>query len=132
MTAATKPGGKVLIWVYGRENMELYVAVLNPVRKVLFGRLPVRLVRVLAFLPTAALWLLLRTRILRLEYFRLLSTFPFRHLHHIVFDQMLPKIANHWRRDEVEQLLAAQGLVDIRLESVNEMSWSVIGTKPTK
>jgi hypothetical protein len=42
---------------------------------------------------------------------------------------MLPKIANYWRRDEVEQLLAAQGLTGIRLEWVNEMSWSAIGTK---
>ena len=130
MTAATKPGGKVLIWVYGRENMELYVAILNPLRKLLFGRLPVRFVRLLAFLPAAALWLLLRTKIMKLEYFRLLSTFPFRHLHHIVFDQMLPKIANYWRQDEVRQLMANQGLVDIRLDWVNEMSWSAIGTKP--
>ena len=130
MAAATRPGGKILIWVYGRENMEFYVAVLNPLRKLLFGRLPVRFVRLLAFLPAAALWLLLRTKIMKLEYFRLLSTFPFRHLHHIVFDQMLPKIANYWRKDEVYQLMADQGLVDIQLQWVNEMSWSAIGTKP--
>lgn len=132
MTAATKPGGKVLIWVYGRENMELYVAVLDPLRKLFFGRMPVRFVRILAYIPTAALWILLRTGIMKLEYFRLLSTFSFRHLHHIVFDQMLPKIANYWRKDEVESLMAEQGLTDIRVESVNQMSWSAIGTKPRK
>jgi SAM-dependent methyltransferase len=129
MAKATKPGGKVLIWVYGRENMELYVRVLNPLRKLLFSRLPVWCVRLIAYAPAAALWLLLRLGLLKLEYFRLLATFSFRHLHHIVFDQMLPKIANYWRRDEVEQLLAAQGLTGIRLEWVNEMSWSAIGTK---
>ena len=132
MTTATKPGGRVLIWVYGRENMELYVRFLNPLRRILFSRIPVRWVRILAFAPAAVLWGMLRLKILRLEYFRLLSTFSFRHLHHIVFDQMLPKIANYWRKDEVEKLMSAQGLVDIRLEWVNEMSWSAIGTKPTK
>jgi hypothetical protein len=43
---------------------------------------------------------------------------------------MLPKIAHYWSREAVEALLKAQGLHDITLAWVNEMSWSVIGTKP--
>lgn len=132
MRAAVKPGGQVLIWVYGYENMELYVRLLAPARKLLFSRLPIGFVRLLAHIPTAALWSLLRSRILRLEYFRLLERLPYRHIHHIVFDQMLPRIANYWRGDEVETLMQRAGLEDVRCCWVNEMSWSAIGTKPAE
>jgi len=67
----------------------------------------------------------------RLEYFRLIRGFTFRHLRSIVFDQMLPRIANYWRRDEVEALMRKTGLTDIRVEPVNNMSWTAIGTRPT-
>ena len=85
---------------------------------------------VAAVVLAAALWLLLRSGLLRLEYFRLLRRFSFEHLHHIVFDQMLPRIANYWRREEAEELLRQAGLVDIHSKWVNEMSWSVVGTRP--
>jgi hypothetical protein len=43
---------------------------------------------------------------------------------------MLPKIANYWPRDVVEQMMRDAGLVDVKTAWVNEMSWSAIGTKP--
>ena len=129
MVKAAKPGGKVLIWVYGYENMEFYVKVLNPIRHALFSRMPLGILRALAHLPASALWLLLRLGFTPIEYFKLLRAFPYRHLHHIVFDQMLPKIANYWTRAEVKTLMQDSGLQDVRLDWVNEMSWSAIGTK---
>ncbi len=129
MTEAAKPGGKVLIWVYGYENMEFYVNVLNPIRNALFSKMPLGLLRLVAHLPTSALWLLLRLGFTPIEYFRLLRTFPYKHLHHIVFDQMLPKIANYWTRAEVKSLMEDCALTDIQLDWVNEMSWSAIGTR---
>jgi SAM-dependent methyltransferase len=36
MAEAVKPGGRVLIWVYGRENNEWIVTLLDPLRKALF------------------------------------------------------------------------------------------------
>jgi SAM-dependent methyltransferase len=41
MACAAKPGGLVLIWVYGRKNNGWLVSVLNPLRRMLFSRLPV-------------------------------------------------------------------------------------------
>ena len=52
MAGAVKPGGTVLIWVYGYENMVFYVHVLNPARRLLFSRLPTSWVRLLAHFPT--------------------------------------------------------------------------------
>ncbi len=129
MTEAAKPGGKVLIWVYGRENMGLYLAVADPLRRLLFSRLPVSWVRILAYGPAALLWVLLRLGLSRIEYFRLLRGFPFRHLHHIVFDQMLPRIAHYWRRAEVEALMAGTGFAHVDLAWVNQMSWCAVGVK---
>jgi SAM-dependent methyltransferase len=130
MVKAAKPGGRVLIWVYGLENNRWIVFLLDPVRKALFSRLPVGFVHHLALYPTALLWLLLRFGFGNIAYFRLLRQFSFRHLRSIVFDQMLPRIAHYWERATVERMMHAQGLRDVRLVWVNEMSWSAIGTKP--
>jgi SAM-dependent methyltransferase len=130
MVKAVRPGGRVLIWVYGYENMEFYVQVLNPLRKGVFSWMPMPLLNLLSYLPAAALWISLRAGLQRIEYFRLLKAFPFRHLRHIILDQMLPQIANYWRREEVESLMEQAGLSDISLTHVNEMSWAAVGTKP--
>jgi SAM-dependent methyltransferase len=130
MVRAAKPGGRVLIWVYGREGNEWLVSILDPLRKALFRHLPVGLVHHLSVYPAALLWLLLRAGLRPNQYFRLLRGFGFRHLRSIVFDQMLPRIAHYWRRDEVLSLMRAAGLEDVRVAQVNQMSWSAIGTRP--
>ena len=130
MVEATKPGGRVLIWVYGLENNWWVVSLLNPMRKALFSRLPIGLVHHLALYPTAILWLLLRFGFGRIAYLQLLRQFGFQHLRSIVFDQMLPKITHYWPRATVESMMRGQSLLDVRLIWVNEISWSVIGTKP--
>jgi len=127
---AAKPGGRVLIWVYGYENLAFYVNVLNPLRKLLFSWMPLGLVRFLAYFPASLLWFVLRFGVPPLKYLQLLKTFSFRHIHHICFDQMLPEIANYWRKDEAIALLEQAGLRDVKAEWVNDVSWSVIGTKP--
>lgn len=130
LAQAARPGGSVLIWVYGYENLEFYVNVLNPVRKLMFSWMPLGLVRILAYFPAGLLWGMLRMGFAPLAYLKMLRTFSLRHIHHICFDQMLPKIANYWRKDEAIGLLQQAGLRDVKAEWVNEVSWSVIGTKP--
>jgi SAM-dependent methyltransferase len=132
MVRAARPGGRILIWVYGLENNQWIVSFADPLRKALFSRLPVGLVHHLAIYPTAILWLLLRMGFGRISYFRLLRGFSFRHLRSIVFDQMLPKIAHYWPRATVERMMLDQGLLDVQLTWVNEISWCAIGTKPAE
>jgi SAM-dependent methyltransferase len=129
MVKAAKPGGRVMIWVYGRENNGWIVLLLDPLRKALFSRLPIGLVHHLSVYPTAMLWLLLRLGVGRIAYFRMLRRFGFAHLRSIVFDQMLPKIAHYWPRDVVERMMREQGLSNVRLFWVNEISWCAIGSK---
>ena len=129
MLEAVKPGGRVMIWVYGRENNGWLLPLLNPMRKALFSRLPVSITHHLSLYPTALLWLLLRLGLRPTAYFGLIATFGFGHLRSIVFDQMLPRISHYWSREEVAALMEGVGLGDVRLAWVNEMSWAAIGTK---
>ena len=130
MVNSVVPGGKVLIWVYGYENNEWIVQYLNPLRKLLFSKLPISLVHFLSLFPASILWLFLKLGIGRIEYFKLIKDFSFWHIRSIVFDQMLPNIANYWAKDEVEDLMRKAGLNEVKLSWVNEMSWSAIGVKP--
>ncbi len=102
MATATKPGGKVIIWVYGRENNGWLIHLFDPIRRALFSRLPLGLVYHLSLYPTALLWVLLRLGLQRIEYLRLLRRFRFNHVRAIVFDQMISRIAHYWPREKVE------------------------------
>lgn len=130
MVQAARPGGQVLVWVYGLENNQWIVSFIDPLRKTLFSRLPIRVLHHLSLYPTGALWCALRLGLGRTEYSSLLRGLSFRHLRSIVFDQLLPRIANYWPGERVEQLMSNAGLIDIRLSWVNEISWSAIGKKP--
>jgi hypothetical protein len=96
---------------------------------VLFAHLPIGVTHFLSLFPTILLWTFVRLGFGRIEYFDLLRKTSFRQMRSIVFDQMLPRIANYWRRDEVERLLIEVELTDIRIAHVNGMSWTAIGTR---
>lgn len=129
MVEAARPGGRILIWVYGLENNGWIVTFLNPLRKMLFSKLPIGLVHHLSVYPAAVLWLALRLGVGRIAYFKMIRQWTFRQLRSVVFDQMLPRIANYWARSEVERLMRASGLQQIELAWVNEMSWCALGRK---
>lgn len=132
LARGAKPGGLVLVWLYGRENNGWIVYLFNPLRRALFSRLPLRLVHVLSWPLTAVLWCGLRLGLPPGAYYRLIRRFSFEHLRAIVFDHMIPRIARYYTRAEAEALLARAGLVDIRATWVNENSWSVLGRKPVE
>ena len=131
LVRSAKPGGLVLVWLYGRENNGWIVHLFNPLRQALFSRLPLRLVHRLSWPLTALLWLALRLGLPPGAYYRLIRRFSFEHLRAIVFDHMIPRIAQYYTREEAEALLARASLTDIRSTWVNQNSWSVIGRKPT-
>ncbi|MBV9860320.1 MAG: class I SAM-dependent methyltransferase [Alphaproteobacteria bacterium] len=130
MARAARPGGEVLIWVYGREANEWLVRILDPARRALLSRLPVAFVHHLSLYPAGLLWVVLRLGLQPNAYLRLAARFGFAHLRSIVFDQMLPRIAHYWRRSEVEALMRNAGLEDVRLAPVNGISWCAIGRRP--
>ena len=128
MKLATKKGGKILIWVYGKENNEWIINVFDPIRKLLFSRLPIKIVYHLSLYPTFLLWFFLRVGLGNIEYFKLVRSFSFNHIRAIVFDQMLPRIANYWTESQVIELMEKAGISNIETKWINEMSWSAVGT----
>lgn len=129
MTLAAKAGGTVMVWVYGKENNEKLVAILDPLRKNIFSKLPISLLHHLSLYPTIAVYCLVRLFSINIEYYRQIKKYKFKHLRSIIFDQMLPKIANYWSRSEVRDLMHRAGLNEVQLAHVNEMSWCAIGKK---
>ncbi len=130
MARAVKPGGRVLIWVYGRDGNRWLVSILDPLRRALFSHMPIAVVHHLSLYPAALLWLALQLGLRPGDYFKLLARFKFAHLRSIAFDQMLPRIAHYWPREKVAELMREAGLEDVKIASVNGMSWSAIGTRP--
>ena len=104
MFQSIKPGGKMVFWVYGYENNEWVPRFINPIRKIT-SRLPVRLTHLIAFFFSIPLWLYIHIIPQRSEYMRLIRQFKFAHMHSIIFDQLIPKIANYWKKEEVEELI---------------------------
>jgi SAM-dependent methyltransferase len=125
-----KPGGKLLIWVYGYEGNEWIVRYVNPIRSKITSRLPIGLTHALSYLCSVPLYLYVRVIPQKYPYLRQLSTFGFRHVHSIVFDQLLPRVANYWKRSEIVELMrSVPDIGSVEIHPVNEMSWTAIGTK---
>jgi len=126
----TKPGGIVLIWVYGYEGNEWITKIVSPVRRKITSKLPVNLVHFLSYFPSIPVWLCAKMFGGPGGYLRQLSNFRFWHTHSIVFDQLIPEVANYWKKDEAFNLLKNSGkLRDIKIHRVNNNSWTVLGVK---
>jgi SAM-dependent methyltransferase len=131
---ALRPGGKMLVWLYGREGNGLYLALALPLRAVT-RRLPHRvlaaLCRVLDVPLTAYVWLCGRMRLPMHQYMKnhLANLSPqIRRL--TIYDQLNPAWAKYYTRAEAVELLTAAGFTDVRAHHRHGYSWSVIGTRP--
>lgn len=126
---ALRPGGRLVVWVYSYEGNEFKVPLINGLR-LLTSWMPLSLVHVLAYLFSIPLYILIHTGVLRAEYYKQLSTFSFWHVHSIVFDQLIPAVANYWNKEEVMTLLAALPLSTYSVvRPGNNMGWTLYGTK---
>lgn len=129
MVDALKPGGTLLVWVYSREGFEWIPDRVDPIRNAVTSKIPLPIVHVLATLISAPMFLLLKF-VRPSPYLQQISTFKFWHLNSIVFDQLIPRIAHYWTKDEVAALVS-----DLPLESVevirpgNECGWTLRATK---
>jgi SAM-dependent methyltransferase len=132
MGRALRPGGELFLWVYGRENNGLYLALVKPLRAVT-SRLPHKVLDRLAAglahvaggyarLCRATSLPLPMARYLRDYYSRL--DFYSRKL--VVYDQLNPRLARYYRQEELRALLAGNGYTDIRLYHRLGYSWSVL------
>lgn len=128
MVQAAKPGGTVLIWVYGKEGNRWLIPLVNLFRRLLVP-LPPWVSNAASFVCAAPLYLFLKIFPVKKPYWRQLAGFHFWHMRSIVMDQFLPRIAHYWTRDEAQMLFDDMGLEQVRILPVHGMSWTVIGQK---
>ena len=127
---AAKPGGMVLIWVYGYEGNEWLIRFIGPLRKYFTSKLPPSLLHIFSYFFAAPLWLFVKLPGEKSPYLKQLSKFRFSHILSIVFDQLLPPIANYYKKDEARELLSSHSrLQNIGITSCNQNSWTVYGYK---
>jgi hypothetical protein len=142
-----RPGGTVIAWVYGAENNGWIEKVISPLRATLLSRLPMPAVSALAFgLTMGALYPALKLvykplserealrplgkKLFYASYLSSIAPFSFRHVRHIVFDHLLAPIAFYIPREEMEAWAREAQLGASMVRWHNEMSWTLIGTRP--
>jgi len=130
LVRSLKSGGKLVLWVYSRVGYELVLKLINPLRKNITSKLPLPVVHLISYFFSIPLWLFIKIFRGPSGYLKQLSTFKFWHLHSIVFDQLIPRVANYWTREEVENLLKGLNLKDIDIhQPPNGNGWTIIAKK---
>lgn len=134
MYKALRPGGRILIWLYGHEGNRLLLFFLLPLRA-LTQRLPHRLLNLLVSLidlPLRSYMALCRRFPLPLRGYlcNVLSHFHPAERRLVIYDQLNPAYAKYYRRDEAVNLLRQCGFHSIRVHHRHGYSWTVMATKP--
>lgn len=130
LVKSVKDGGRILVWVYSYEGNAWIVKLVNPIRKHFTSKLPVGLVHFLSYFCSIPLWIFVKLFKGPSDYLKQLSTFKFWHIHSIVFDQLIPEVANYWKKEEIKDLFTGIGLRDFKIvEPSNRCGWIVLGEK---
>lgn len=132
--AALRAGGRIVIWVYGREGNRGFVGALELLRK-LTVRLPHAPLALLAAALTAALEIYIPLcRLLPLpmrDYARhVLGRFSRRKRYLVVYDQLKPAYAKYYTGQEAVSLLERAGFESVTSRHRRGYSWTVVGTNP--
>ena len=140
-----KKEGTISAWVYGRDGNWWIIYFLNPIRKYVTSRLPLTLLKVIAFTLTLVLQMILKlvytpvnkNRVLKPlsrflfynDYLYYISRFPFMENYLIVFDHLLPEIAFYIEKDEFLSWFTENKLHNISITMKTNNSWRGKGKK---
>ena len=132
---ALRPGGRIVVWLYGKEGNRLVVALIEALRSVT-THLPhwmlallasfcnlvldvyIPLCRLLPFLPLA-------------DYARnVIGKFDRRKRYLVIYDQLKPAYAKYYTEAEVGALLERGGFSAITLYHRRRYSWTAMGRRP--
>lgn len=131
---ALRPGGRMLVWLYGREGNETYLRFAEPLRAVT-RRLPHAALGALCSTINVALdayiFLCRFVPLPMRDYMRnVLARFPRSVRRLTIYDQLNPAYAKYYTEGEAAALLARAGFRDVKTFHRHGYSWSVVGTKP--
>jgi SAM-dependent methyltransferase len=136
VASVLRDGGRLVLWVYGRENNEWIVKYVDPLRHALTSRVPWRPLKMLSSIPAAAIWAAIRLfyregatgsvaqRLPYAEYLGSMRGFPFDELQLIVFDQLVTPVAHYLSKAEVAAWFEGPEFSEVALRWHNQMSWT--------
>jgi SAM-dependent methyltransferase len=131
---ALRPGGRLVIWVYGKEGNGPYLALIQPLRAITI-RLPHRalaaLVRALDVLVVAYIAVCRVAPLPMRDYLlHIMAHLSPEKRRLNLYDQLNPAYAKYYSREEALALLRDGGFDDVRIHHRHGYSWTVVGTKP--
>ncbi len=146
VSKCVKLGGGLSVWVYGRENNGWIINVLDPIRKHVTRRLPHMLLWVLSYMITLPMYLaihLVYLPISRSDRLKSLSRYlfyydylvwlgkycGFRAQALVVFDQLVPTLAEYIAKPELQAWFAENGLHKVIITSRANNSWRGFGIR---
>lgn len=143
LAAKVKPGGHISAWVYGAENNDWIVHLVNPLRTRITSRINPRALLQLSKAPTALLFAAtkliygplnksekgkeLARHLFYNDYLNAISVFDWREHHAIVFDHLVAPTAFYLSRDEFEEWWRGIGATEVTIGWHNKNSWRGFG-----
>jgi SAM-dependent methyltransferase len=131
-----KPGGKICVWLYGKEGNELYLACIRPLR-LIATKLPHSMLQALCYGFDLTLGVyVFACRFVPLPmrgYMKeIVSHLSPEQRRLVIYDQLNPAYAKYYTGDEACELLRQGGFKDIQCCHRHGYSWTVAGTKPNR
>jgi SAM-dependent methyltransferase len=133
---ALKPGGRFTVWLYGREGVELYLAIFEPVMKIT-RKLPHAVLSAVCWMLTVPLSAYIGlSRLVPLPMHEYVTkhlgpmTWDVRHL--TIYDQLNPSYVKYYTRQEAHDLIADGGFENVQIYHRHGYSYTVTATKPVK
>ncbi len=128
-----KPGGKFIMWVYGKEGNELYLFFFNNLRRITIY-LPDFILKIISnFLALITYIYGFLCKYINLplhKYFKnVFNKFSFQKKTYVIFDQLNPSFAKYFTRFELIELLTKQGFKIIELQNRHGYSYTAICEK---
>lgn len=140
-----KPGGRISIWVYGKEGNRWIELFVDPVRIYGTSRLPKFMTRIVSFVLALPLYVALKLTYLPVNRLRFLaglkrilpyadylcaiSNYSFAENFWNVFDHLVAPIAFYHSREDVEDWFATAKLQQVKITARNNNSWRGTGVK---
>lgn len=129
-----RPGGRMFVWIYGREGNELYLHFASLLRT-FTKRVPhaglMGLCSVLDIFLAAYIFLCRYIPLPMRSYMRnVLARYPRSVRKLTIYDQLNPAYAKYYSQEESELLLKSAGFINVSSWHRHGYSWSVIGQKP--
>ena len=133
--------GQITAWVYGRENNGWIVHLVDPIRKNITSKIPMKVLSVFSFLLTLFLYFLvhfvyrpingllkpLKKTLFYSEYLNYIARWDFKEMYYCVLDHLLPPVAFYISQGEFKQWFIDSGMDIDSMRLHNKNSWSATG-----